>query len=109
MSSGPGLLLRALSGSMALLQPVSVDVGASNTIGGNANARVLGYHLGPCWCPKAMLSPGVKVTLKSGLLKKTLSGSVILPWPGSLLMSVTHGAPRYYQGHNNTQGLGQNL
>lgn len=109
MSSGSGLLLKAMSGSLALLQPGSVDVGAPNTIGGNVNARVPGHHLGPCWCPKAMLLPRVKVTLKSGLLKKILSGSVILPWPGSLLISVVHGGPRYYQGHMNTQGLEQNL
>ena len=56
VTSGAELQLRAMSGSMALLQPVSVLMStASDTIKGHADVRDLDCHLGPCWYPRAML------------------------------------------------------
>ncbi|MEJ1284940.1 hypothetical protein NN561_015930 [Cricetulus griseus] len=43
--SGPALLLRTMTGSMA----------SPDTIKGNANARGLGCHLWPYWCLRALL------------------------------------------------------
>lgn len=49
--------------------------------------------------PGAMLSPG------PGTLLRTMSGSMILPQQGSVLMSVAHAATK---DHTDAQGLGHN-
>ena len=59
LSSGPGLLPSAMSGSMTLLQPGSVLMSmAPVTIGDHVDARGLGSHMGPYWGPKTTLRSG---------------------------------------------------
>ena len=56
VSSWPGLLLRAMFRSMALLQPGSILISvASDNIEGNAHARDLGHNLWPNWCQRPLL------------------------------------------------------
>ena len=58
MSSGPGLLPRAMSGSMDLLQPVfELIFMASVTAEGYGDTQGLVSHLRPCWYPGAMRRP----------------------------------------------------
>lgn len=46
---GPGLLLRAMTGSVAFMKPESVLISMLlDTTEGHVNARGLGHHLGPC-------------------------------------------------------------
>lgn len=60
MSGGPGLLLRAMSGSVAFSQPGAVLLSiAHDTIEGYANAIGLGHNLGLCWCLRVMLPWGL--------------------------------------------------
>lgn len=56
MSGRPGLLLRAMSGSLAFSQPGAVLLSmAQDTIEGYANVIGLGHNLELCWCLRAML------------------------------------------------------
>lgn len=50
-TSGPGLLPRAVSGSVALPEPRSVLISmAPGTLEGRADPGGLGCHMGPCCC-----------------------------------------------------------
>ena len=76
---------RVMSGSVAQLQPDSMFIDP-DVIKGHADARGLGYHLGPCWCLRTMLLwgpcqsewpmllPEALVTPEPKLLLKTMSG-----------------------------------
>lgn len=59
VSSRSGLLPRALSVPVALLQSGSKSMAMDpGTIEGHADVRVLGCPLGPCWYPRATLLQG---------------------------------------------------
>lgn len=97
---------------------VCVVVCGSETIKDYADAGGLDCHFGLCWCLRAMLlwgscwyrwpalPPGTMVTFGLRLLPRTISGSVVLPQSGSVLMSVTQVATK---GHIDTRDLGCNL
>lgn len=87
VSSAPRLLLRAMSGSMALPQPGAALISVTHdTIKGNV--RDLVHYLGPCCGPMATLlwgpcqfkwtalPPGAMMMSKPGMLTVTMSG----PW-----------------------------
>lgn len=57
--SGPGLLSRVMSGTVALVQPGSVLMSMDpDNMEGNAVARGLGCQLWTCWCLRVLLSWG---------------------------------------------------
>ena len=84
---------------------------APDTTKGFADARGLVIHLTPCWCPRAtllwspcqseklMLPPESMVKAKPRLLPRTMSGSMVVPQPGSLMISVAHDATKCQRLH----------
>lgn len=118
---GPRLWPRARSWSPVLAQsrgPVWISVALIITVG---CAGVCG--LGTSWshgdvqglhCPGVHTCqpgwpaqpPGVMLTIWLGLLPRIMCVSVVLRWPGSVLMSLTHDATRDYAG---AWGLGCSL
>lgn len=82
VTSGSGLQLRAVSGSVALLQPQSVLMLVTPVaVEGHVDSRGLGLYLGSCWCPEPTLPLGpseLMVTSRPGLLLRARSGFVTL-------------------------------
>lgn len=103
MTSEPRLWQRTMSESMALLHGSGMISMAPDTIKGLENTQDLGCHLRPGRDLRVMLKLGsyrsewlaltqvAMVTSKPRLLQRTVSGPVVLPQPGSVLMSVVHG------------------
>lgn len=104
---------------MILLHPGSVLISVTPmTIKDHADASCLGFHLGPCCYPRAMLlwEPcqfrwpvlplGTMITPGTRLLSRTMTGPVVLPHPGSVLMFMAHVATK---GHIDAWDLGCNL
>lgn len=97
VTCGPELRLRAMSESMALLQPGSVLMSkAPVTIDGHTD----GQGLEPCWCPRAMLPlgmcqsewpvlpPGAVVTSRPSCCQRPCLGLfIVLPQLWSVLKS----------------------
>ena len=92
----PGLLPKAMSGSVTLLQPGSVLMSIDpETIKDHCNDVDLVYHLGlRCQSKWPALTPGNMVTHRPGLLPRIMSGSVVLPQPRSVMMSMANAATK---------------
>ena len=90
---------KATSGTVVLPQPQTV---LTSVVPENIKDHASARGLGPCWCPRAMVPwgpcksgwlappPGTMVTPEPGLLSRTMSGSVVLPESGSVLISTVH-------------------
>lgn len=74
---------------------------ASDSIEGHVNARGLGCHLEPRKFGWPALPIEAIVTSSPGLLPKTMSGSVVLPQSGSVLMFMAHSNTKV---HTDVQG-----
>lgn len=119
VSSGPKLLPSDMPGFMTLQHPGSELMSmAPITTKDHEDIQHLVNHLRSCWCPRAMLPlrpgqsewpalpPMAIVTSIPGLVLKTMSGSVILPQQGSVLMFVAYATTK---GHMDAPDLGCHL
>lgn len=77
MMSWPTLPLRSMSGSIFMFMTLVITKS-------HEDFNSLGSCQGPWWCPRVM------VMFRPMLQLWALSESVVLPQPGSVLMSVTH-------------------
>lgn len=113
---GPELLLRDMSVTMALLWLHSLLTSmAPVTTEGHVKVHSLGQHLKPYWSLRVSLPPGpYKSEWPSSLCLypgpetwlRAISGSIVLPHPGSVLMCMT---PLTIVGQAYANGLGCHL
>lgn len=109
VSSRPGMLPKGhvwVCGSATLMSVFSETIKDSAS-GQHGGGQYQGYHLGSCWCQKVTLLwgsyqfrwPTSTIWDNSpGLLPKTVSGSVVLPPPRSVLMSMVYVSTKGYIG-----------